>query len=56
VHENRVSLAVETSLPKLSYDFSSKIDEFVKSPLMVMPDLIRHPEPVEFTGFQLPPE
>jgi len=23
---------------------------------VVMPDLIRHPEPVEFTGFRLPPE
>jgi hypothetical protein len=32
------------------------IDGFVKSPLTVMPDLIRHPEPVEFTGFWLSPE
>jgi hypothetical protein len=28
----------------------------VKSLLFVMPDLIRHPELVEFTGFRLPPE
>jgi len=33
-----------------------KLDGFVKSPIIVMPDLIRHPEPVEFTGFRLPPE
>jgi hypothetical protein len=33
-----------------------KLDGFVKSPLTVMPDLIRHPEPVEFTGFWLSPE
>jgi hypothetical protein len=32
------------------------IDGFVKSPLFVMPDLIRHPELIEFTGFQLSPE
>jgi len=34
----------------------TNFDGFVKSPLIVMPDLIRHPEPVEFTGFRLPPE
>jgi len=33
-----------------------KIDKVVKSLLIVMPDLIRHPEPIEFTGFRLPPE
>jgi hypothetical protein len=32
------------------------VDGLVKSPLIVMPDLIRHPEPIEFTGFRLPPE
>jgi hypothetical protein len=31
-----------------------KLDGFVKSSLFVMPDLIRHLEPVEFTGFRLP--
>jgi len=34
----------------------AKFDGFVKSPIIVMPDLIRHPEPVEFIGFRLPPE
>jgi len=33
-----------------------KLDGFVKSPLLVMPDLIRHPEAVEFTGLWLSPE
>jgi len=41
-----------------------KVDEFVKSPKTVMPDLIpaedgifdRHPELVEITGFRLSPE
>jgi hypothetical protein len=32
------------------------IDAFVKSPRIVMPDLIRHPELIEFTGFRLSPE
>jgi hypothetical protein len=32
------------------------IDELVKSPQIVMPDLIRHPEQVEITGFRLSPE
>jgi len=32
------------------------IDGFVKSPKTVMPDLIRHPEIIEFTGFRLSPE
>jgi len=31
-------------------------DELVKSPLFVIPDLIRHPEAVDFTGFRLSPE
>jgi hypothetical protein len=31
--------------------FSSIFDGLVKSPLSVMPDLIRHPELIEFTGF-----
>jgi len=34
----------------------SKVDEFVRSPEIVMPDLIRHPEHIEFTGFRLSPE
>ena len=33
-----------------------KFDGLVKSPRIVMPDLIRHPEPIEFTGFRLSPE
>jgi len=35
---------------------TSNIDELVKSPEIVMPDLIRHPELIEFTGFRLSPE
>jgi hypothetical protein len=35
---------------------ASKTDEFVKSPNTVMPDLIRHPEFIEITGFRLSPE
>jgi len=31
----------------------SKVDAFVKSPKTVIPDLIRYPEVVEFTGFPL---
>jgi len=31
---------------------TSKFDKLVKSLPIVMPDLIRHPEPIEFTGFQ----
>ena len=34
----------------------NKIDKLVKSPKTVMPDLIRHPEAIEFTGFRLSPE
>ncbi|MEA1947656.1 MAG: hypothetical protein U9N83_10200 [Thermodesulfobacteriota bacterium] len=30
-----------------------KVDGFVKSPNTVMPDLIRHPELIEITGFRL---
>jgi len=33
-----------------------KINNLVKSPKTVMPDLIRHPEVIEFTGFRLSPE
>jgi hypothetical protein len=33
-----------------------KFDGFVKSPQIVMPDLIRHPERVDITGFRLSPE
>ena len=33
-----------------------KIDELVKSSKTVMPDLIRHPEVIGFTGFRLSPE
>ena len=29
------------------------LDELVKSPNTVMPDLIRHPELIEITGFRL---
>jgi hypothetical protein len=44
--------------------FSINNDEFVKSPRIVMPDLIsagdgifdRHPELIENTGFRLSPE
>jgi hypothetical protein len=32
------------------------IDGLVKSPKTVMPDLIRHPEVIGFTGFRLSPE
>jgi hypothetical protein len=32
------------------------LDGFVKSLRIVMPDLIRHPEHIEFTGFRLSPE
>jgi len=32
------------------------LDEVVKNPQIVMPDLIRHPEPIEFTGFRLSPD
>jgi len=35
---------------------SFKFDGLVKSPKNVMPDLIRHPEHIEITGFRLPPE
>jgi hypothetical protein len=33
-----------------------KFDGIVKSPTTVMPDLIRHPEDTEITGFRLSPE
>jgi len=33
-----------------------KDDGLVKSPRLVMPDLIRHPEHIENTGFRPPPE
>jgi hypothetical protein len=33
-----------------------KIDGVVKSLRIVMPDLIRHPEGLEFAGFRLSPE
>jgi len=32
------------------------LDELIKSSKTVMPDLIRHPEVIEFTGFRLSPE
>jgi len=35
-------------------NFGLKIDEFVISSTTVMPDLIRHPEYTEITGFWLP--
>jgi hypothetical protein len=34
----------------------SNFDGLVKSPKTVMPDLIRHPELIEITGFRLSPE
>jgi hypothetical protein len=33
-----------------------KDEKLVKSPKTVMPDLIRHPEVIEFTGIRLLPE
>jgi hypothetical protein len=36
--------------------FVCKFDEIVKSPLAVIPDLIRDPEVVEKTGFRPSPE
>ena len=35
---------------------NSKPDDSVKKSEFVMPDLIRHPEYIEMTGFRLPPE
>jgi len=35
---------------------TSNVNGFVKSPNTVMPDLIRHPELIENTGFRLSPE
>jgi hypothetical protein len=35
---------------------ASIFDKLVRSPKTVMPDLIRYPEIIEFTGFRLPPE
>jgi hypothetical protein len=35
---------------------NSNTNGFVKTPRIVMPDLIRHTEPIEFTGFRLSPE
>jgi hypothetical protein len=32
------------------------LDGFAKSPQIVMPDLIWHPERVDITGFRLSPE
>jgi hypothetical protein len=43
----------------LSYEVEEllKNNILVKSPLIVMPDLIRHPEtPIELAGFRLSPE
>jgi hypothetical protein len=34
----------------------SRFGGLVKSPEFVMPDLIRHPEHTEITGFRLSPE
>jgi len=39
-----------------SFFYKAKFDNLVKSPKTVMPDLIRHPEVIEFTGFRLSPE
>jgi len=59
-----ISVLSPISPPK-NYDFEKlfnrefgiiKEDEFVKSLRIVMPDLIRHPELIEFTGFRLSPE
>jgi len=38
------------------FNWASRIDDLVKSPKTVMPDLIRHPEVIEFAGFRLSPE
>jgi len=35
---------------------NSVIDDFAKSLRIVKPDLIWHPEQIEFTGFRLSPE
>jgi hypothetical protein len=35
---------------------TASVNSFVKSPQIVMPDLIRHPEAIEITGFRLSPE
>jgi len=40
----------------LTFFERDKFDGLVKSPKTVMPDLIRHPEVIEFTGFRLSPE
>jgi hypothetical protein len=37
-------------------NLKSKNDSPVKSPSAVIPDLVRHPEPLEFTGIQLSSE
>jgi hypothetical protein len=34
----------------------ANFDELVKSPKTVMPDLLRHPQIAEITGFRLSPE
>jgi hypothetical protein len=39
-----------------SFLWRTNIEGFVKSPNTVMPDLIRHPELIEITGFRLSPE
>jgi hypothetical protein len=41
--------------PKYRYSIT-KYDGLVKSHFFVMPDLIRHPELTEITGFRLSPE
>ncbi|MEW6327165.1 MAG: hypothetical protein AB1487_06170 [Thermodesulfobacteriota bacterium] len=35
------------------FRYATDVDEFVKSPEIVMPDLIRHPEHIEFARFRL---
>ena len=53
---------VETDLPYIPPEpvlftlIVSIVDALVKSPKNVIPDLIRYPEVVEFTGFRLSPE
>ncbi|MBW1804698.1 MAG: hypothetical protein JRJ85_28730, partial [Deltaproteobacteria bacterium] len=37
----------------LRHSMSSELDDFVGSLEIVMPDSIRHPEHIEFTGFRL---
>jgi len=50
------SIARDEALSTSDVDFVVKTDEFLKSLPPVMPDLIRHPELIELTGFRPAPE